>query len=148
MKPKDYLKFLANLDFYLTQEFTECQIDGVSYPVGQLADIHVYFVHYTTFEEAIAKWKERCARMDRENLFVLMVQRDGCTDEDITSFAKLPYRHKVIFTAKEVQDCPCAYFIPGTVSENGDVINLCDFKGKFTGKRWIDDFDYVGFLNG
>ena len=31
---------------------------------------------------------------------------------------------------------------------NGDVINLCDYQGKFTGKRWIDEFDYVSFLNG
>lgn len=148
MKPGDYLKFLANLDFYLAQDFTECHIDGVSYPVGKLVDIYVYFVHYDTFEEAVSKWKERCARIDKENLFVMMVQRDGCTEDDIRAFQKLPYKNKVVFTAKEMKECTYAYYIPGTASKNGDVINLCDYQGKFTGKRWIDEFDYVNFLNG
>lgn len=148
MKPGDYLKFLANLDFYLAQDFTECHIDGGLYPVGKLVDIYVYFVHYDTFEEAVSKWKERCARIDKHNLFVMMVERDGCTEDDIKAFQRLPYKNKVIFTAKEKKGCPNAYYIPGTASKNGDVINLCDYQGKFTGKRWIDGFDYVGFLNG
>lgn len=28
-----------------------------------------------------------------------------------------------------------------------DSVNLCKYEGKFTGKRWIDEYDYVGFLN-
>jgi len=27
------------------------------------------------------------------------------------------------------------------------VMDLCKYKSKFTGRRWIDDYDYVGFLN-
>lgn len=33
------------------------------------------------------------------------------------------------------------------MQRNGDVIDLCMYEGKLTGKRWIDEYDYVGFLN-
>lgn len=27
------------------------------------------------------------------------------------------------------------------------VKNLCDYQSKFTGKRWLDEFDWISFLN-
>ena len=41
----------------------------------------------------------------------------------------------------------CSYHISGSEQPNGDVMDLSKYKGKFTGRRWIDDYDYVGFLN-
>ena len=40
----------------------------------------------------------------------------------------------------------------GLNSVNGDehiqnVKNLCDYQSKFTGKRWLDEFDWISFLN-
>lgn len=44
-----------------------------------------------------------------------------------------------------------AYYIKGTESKDGDkmnkIIGLTAYKGTFTGKRFIDDWDYVDFFN-
>lgn len=31
---------------------------------------------------------------------------------------------------------------------NNELMNLLAYKSKFTGERYLDDFDYVNFLNG
>ena len=37
-----------------------------------------------------------------DNIYIVMVQKDGCTEQDILSFDKLKFKHKVIFTAKDM----------------------------------------------
>ncbi len=142
----DYIRFLENLDYYLYQELVEIE-SAKAYPVAKLGDITICFMHYSSFEEAKKIWKKRAARINKNNLYVIMVQQNGCTKEILQRFDNLPYNHKIAFVAKPMSDIKCAYYIPGTEQENGDVMDLCQYKGKFTGKRWIDDFDYVGFLN-
>ena len=112
-----------------------------------LEDVRIYFVHYTSFDEAKAKWNERCGRVNMEKLYFMMTERDGCTDEQIKRFDELPYEHKVIFTRRQRDDIPSSFYIAGSEEENGEVRDLCLYKSKFTGERWIDGFDYVGFLN-
>lgn len=41
------------------------------YPVGKLEDIHVYFTHYETFEQAKQKWIERLKRLNMDNLYMI-----------------------------------------------------------------------------
>lgn len=148
--PEDYIKFLKNLKFYINQanlieDFIQSKEKG--YPVGMLADIRLYFVHYLTFYQAEQKWYERCKRINWSNLYIMMVERDSCTADNISEFDILPYNHKIIFTTSRRLDIKSSYYIPGTVDNNDEVIDLCLYKGKFTGKRWIDDFDYIDFLN-
>lgn len=120
---------------------------GGAYPVGLIDDVRVYFMHYKSFLKAKAKWKERVKRINWDNLYIIMVEGEGCTDEILKRFDALDYKHKVIFTAKSRPDIKSSYYIPGSeVSENA-VMDLCQYKSKFTGKRWLDDFDYVDFLN-
>ncbi len=76
-----------------------------------------------------------------------MVQKDGCTKQDILSFDKLKYKHKVIFTATEYPWCNSGYHIPKSEENEDNVRNLIEFKNKFTGKRWLDEFDWISFLN-
>lgn len=142
----DYIKFLENLDFYLNQPLIE--IENVeAYPVGKLADIKIYFMHYKTFDEAKKKWETRVKRINKENLYIIFVQRDGCTSEILKRFDNLPYKNKIAFTAKLMPNIKCSHHIVGSEQKCDEVIDLCSYKGKFTGKRWIDDFDYVDFLN-
>ena len=71
------------------------------YPVGRLDDIHVYFTHYGSFEQAKRKWDERLQRLNMDNLYVVMVEKDGCTEQDLAAFDQLNYKHKVVFTVRE-----------------------------------------------
>lgn len=79
-----------------------------------------------------------------------MVERDGCTYEDIQAFDKLPYEHKVIFVHKPMPEIKSACYIPGTELDGTDgqwVQPLTSYIHRFTSKRYIDQFDYVEFLN-
>lgn len=143
---EDYIKFLENLDYYLQQSLVEIQSDR-GYPVAKLDDITIYFMHYSTFDEAKRIWEKRTSRINQNNLYVILVQQNGCTEDLLKRFDNLPYEHKVALTAKPIQNIECFYYISGSEQPNGDVMDLCQYKGKFTGRRWIDDFDYVGFLN-
>lgn len=143
---EDYIKFLENLDYYLQQTLVEVESKR-GYPVAKLDDITIYFMHYSTFDEAKRTWEKRTARINKDNLYVILVQQNGCTEEVLTKFDKLSYKHKLALTARPMPDLECSYCIPGSEQPNGDVMDLCKYKGKFTGKRWIDDFDYVEFLN-
>lgn len=149
-KPSEFIKFLSQLEHYLYD--CEIQVDAESsaecgYPVGRLDDINVYFTHYESFEQAKRKWEERLKRLNMDNLYIVMVERDGCSKQDILSFDNLKYKHKVIFTAKEYPQFHSAYYIPESEENACNVKNLCLYKSRFTGKRWLDDFDWVSFLN-
>lgn len=143
---EDYLKFLKKLDYYLEQPLVEIESDK-DYLVAKLDDITIYFMHYLSFDEAKTTWKKRVARINRNNLYVIFVQQNGCTEQILREFDDLPYKHKLALTAKPMPEIQCSYCISNTMQRNGDVIDLCMYEGKLTGKRWIDEYDYVGFLN-
>lgn len=67
-----FIKFLRNIPKYLQTELTFCKEDNLSYPVGKLDDIKIYFQHYHSEQEAKQKWEERCKRINFENLFILL----------------------------------------------------------------------------
>lgn len=147
---KDFISFLKNLDYYLYA----CELvkdeelsNYYNYPVGILNDIKIYFQHYKSFEEAKAKWIERTKRVCIDNLYVVMVQGDDCTENDIDEFDKLNFKHKVCFTAREFPEYDSSYYIKGSEKNDKSVRNLCNHKGKITGKFWLDEFDWVTFLN-
>lgn len=147
--PKDYLKLIYHLRHYMNvkkmpKDRTESALTG--YQVGILDDIRLYFGHCPDFEWAREKWFERCRRVNYDNLYFIMIQRDGCSEEDLRKFDRYPSRHKVVFTTRERPDIKSAYYIPGA-TQDGQVIDLVGYKSKTTGRRWIDDFDYVSFLN-
>ena len=145
----DFVKFCENMKYYLSLEMVECDkkaehID-VAYPVGKLDDIYVYFVHYKTFEEAKWKWTHRIERINFDNLFLAMTDRDGGTDCVLERYAKLPYS-KVYFShiPHPVYDCVC--YIPGFEDQPqvDDVTQIINLKGQ----RLTDPyFDPIKFLN-
>lgn len=114
--------------------------------MAKLDDLILHLVHYHSFEEASRKWELRKKRMHFDNLYILMVDRDGCTYEDIVAFDALSYQHKVFLTYKERPEIKSAVCISGS-EENGHLLDICQYKAWWTGRRWLDDFDYVGFLN-
>jgi uncharacterized protein (DUF1919 family) len=74
------------------------------YPVGLLGDtIEIHFQHYASPQEAAEKWARRVQRITPEDdrLFFKMDDRDGCTPEHLKEFHRLPFRHKISFTATE-----------------------------------------------
>ena len=146
IKPSDYIKMLKSLKYYMECDLLETEEEGITYPVGILDDIKIYFQHYFSFEEAKRKWEERKARMDYNNLYVLFADTDRCTEKDIMEFDNLPYKNKAVFVNKPRVDIKSAVYIRGF--ENEDGVGICVYyKGKLSYKKYYDDFDYVAWFN-
>lgn len=149
MQNSDFVKFCENLDKYTGDnvkiEFID---DGIhNYPVGKLEDITIYFMHYKTSQEAEKKWIERSKRINKDNLFVMMVQRDDWKEEDLFNFDRLEYKNKVVFTYKEYPDIKSAFYIKG-FEKNKSVGHLFKFEKLLSLKKYYDQFEVIKFLNG
>lgn len=141
----DFVRLAENLEWYLEQEFVEAERKE-NCPVGILGDIKIDFVHYDTFEEGVLKWEERKKRINWDNLFFMGVEKDGCTYETIKRFDELPYENKVIFTHVRYPEFSSAYYIKGFEDRN-ELGVITFYKRQFRIRRYLDDFDYVDFLN-
>ena len=142
----DYVKLLENLRWYMEQPITPYQDNRFDYPCGMLGDIEIRFNHYKTFEEAVAKWEERKQRINWDNLYIIAIDGDNCTEESLHRFDNLPYKHKVIFTHLPRPDIQSAFYLKGFEDQSGVGVALY-FKKQFLIRRYLDDFDYVSFLN-
>ena len=78
-------------------------------------------------------------------MYIMMTDRDGCTLEDMQAFDALPYDNKVLFTCREHPDIASSFYIRGFEKETK--VGQLQEKMRITGKRYIDQFDYVEFLN-
>lgn len=143
----DYVKMLENLEWYMKQPILPYEDERFEYPTGMLGDIEIRFNHYETLEEGIEKWEERKKRIDWNNLFIMGIDGDDCTYESLKRFDALPFKNKVIFTHKQYPEIKSAYYIPGFEDQDGIGV-LLYFKKQFLVRRYLDDFDYVSFLNG
>ncbi|AKD38404.1 hypothetical protein I926_05400 [Pasteurella multocida subsp. multocida OH4807] len=141
---KDFLRYLQNIEFYQSQPLEFIQTEK-TYPVGKLADLHIHFMHYHNEQEAREKWQQRSQRMNLENLFIIMTDRDGCTYQDLVEFDALPFKNKVVFTNKDYPELKSAVKISGFEQEEM-VGDLSEYTG-FNGKRYYDQFDYVAWFN-
>lgn len=141
----DFIKLCEKLKWYLEQEMLE--VKGEKKPAGMLGDIKISFVHYNTFTEGAEKWEKRKQKINWDNLFIIGTDKDGCTYETLRRFEQLPYENKVIFTHVKYPEFPSAYYIRG-FEENSELGVITLFKEQFLKRRYLDDFDYIRFLNG
>lgn len=148
IEPKDFIKFVSNIDSYSKYSlvFDKNLSDEKGYPVAELGDIKIYFVHYHSSEEAQNKWINRYKRIDKHNMFIMMSERDGCTFEDLVNFDKLPYKNKIVLTKREYPEIHSAIYIPGfeNCDELGDVFRM---PKKICLHKYYDVFDFVKWLN-
>jgi len=150
---EDYVEFAKNFEYYSKCELIETKIGGVEYPVGKLVPndeehipITVHFRHYKSFEEAKNKWFERYSRVDFNNLFFIYEFYDDIYDEELLyEFEKIPY-NKVILTHKKIDGLKND-FVLSCYQQNKPVAKVMRYRG-LSGKRYLDEFDYVAFLNG
>lgn len=141
----DFVKMAGNLKWYMKQELKESEEQSTC-PIGLLGDIKIYFIHYDSFDQGRIKWEERKRRINWENIFVVGSEKDGCTYETIKNFEQLPFENKVIFTHTEYPEFPSACCIKG-FEDQKELGIIIDFKKQALKRRYLDDFDYVSFLN-
>ena len=148
LSPNDFVRYLQNIEFYQRQSLTFIQSEK-PYPVAKLADLKVHFMHYRNSQEAEQKWLARSARMNLDNLFIMMTDKDdaqGIAYEELASFDQLPFKNKVVFTRKPYPEFKSAFYIKGFEKQN-QVGDLFTFSG-WNGVKYYDQFDYVAWFNG
>jgi len=152
IRPSDFIKFCANLQHYIHSKLifqdASLYLPNLTdiYPVALLDDIVIYFLHYSTEEEARQKWEERSKRINYDNIRCILVERDGCTEKDLFEFSQLPYPTASL-VHKPMLNIPNTYYVRGFEQETelGDIMVFK--KNAYCGHKYFDDFDFVSFLN-
>lgn len=80
--------------------------------MGEIYGRKIYGVHYNSYKDLKSKWDIRCKRINWNNVYVLMIERDGCTFNDLKRFDNLPYKNKVVFTKKKYDEIKNSFVIP------------------------------------
>ena len=152
MTGEDYIKALENWKDFLNTEIVEDTNSDETYPIGiGYLGIRIHFLHYATFEEAIEKWNQRKMRIKPDNQFFMFTNFGGGGNSYLKRFDKLPFKHKVVFTAEKHPDIKSAVYLKGfkrfcKLYKEG-VPNIWMTQNLITGKRFIDQFDYVSWFN-
>ena len=143
----DFIRFVENLEWYLKQPILPAYEEGISFPVGMVGDIKIYFMHYDSFEDAVRAWERRIQRVDLNNLFIIGCERERCVYETLKQFDRLPYKNKVVFTQKDYPEFSSAFHIRG-FEDKEELSNVLEFrKDCFWKRRYMDSFDYVSFFD-
>lgn len=102
--PEKYL-LRTELTFIPRSKYPELMAKP-GYPIGQLDDVEVHFLHFLSETEAREKWIRRIDRMnwDKTRWFVKFDDRDNCTDELIHEFHQLNYPNKISFTKRKFKE--------------------------------------------
>jgi len=117
----DYIKFVSNFKYYLNLKLKFIdykdskyydKTKNITYPIGLLGDIEIFFVHYTSKEQVLEKWNRRIKRIDYQNIIFKFNDQNGCTLEDVNKFLNLPYKNKLFFSVKKefIKDKNCYKF--------------------------------------
>lgn len=92
---EDFNKFAENYSSYLLYDMKDITnlANGYDCPKGQLDNIVINFIHYATYKEAEAKWKERTSRITDEVVLVSFTENIDVVEQ----FDKINIKKKIIF---------------------------------------------------
>lgn len=146
---EEFIRFCTYLDEYLSLAVEECTSVQKSFPVGVLhgthGDVHIYFMHYESFEQAVAKWNERKERINYDNLYIIM-EAQRCTSDILAKFNDIPYANKVILTDGISEIAHSFPIRSDFYGESYWPSKLLEYppRGLY---RYMEQFDYVTFIN-
>lgn len=154
VKGDDYLTFCENLKYYSSCDIVQVADIDREYPVGRIMpldhnykEITIFFQHYKSFDEAKRKWVERFQRINWDNMFFIWEFYDTLYDNQLLydfDQAELPGK-KILLLHREIPDVKNS-FVFSCYKEDLPTAKAFEYKG-ISGKRYLDEFDYVSFLN-
>lgn len=142
MHQRDFLQLAANPDLvYGELHFIHSDCD---YPVAELNGITIYFNHSKTEEEARCSWERRAKRINRDNIFLILYDREDITEEDIRAFGQIPCRGRLVLSNREYPHIPYVKTMKPSNRLFGQQFIDRDWLGFRTFEK---HFDYVSWLN-
>lgn len=94
----EYIELLENFDLFISSTLTEVNDCNVTFPVGQIIGIKIYFMHYKTFQDAKDAWERRLKRIDKNNLGIIFPNLTRGDDKIIERFERLSFKNKIAFS--------------------------------------------------
>ncbi|MBR6572205.1 MAG: DUF1919 domain-containing protein [Clostridia bacterium] len=145
-----FFTFVENLEGFLNVDLTEVKDSELEYPVGRLQfnekTVDVFFMHYKTFEQANNKWNDRRKRVDFSNIYIIYLTA-FVSEEDIARFDALPYKNKMLIADKNPTNSKNVVTHDVFLKKDYKPGEILTYKSVFSLKRYMDDIDYIGFLN-
>ena len=147
----DFIAFVQHLKEYLDTDIIEIPNSDTPYPMGEMIynniPVRLHFMHYDTFEQAKQKWNERKKRINWNNIYVILTIESNATQEDISLFDNLPYNNKLLIVDKNEFNYTHAVTCSVFQKKNYRHGKILDYTSRFSKKRYMDEIDYVSFLN-
>lgn len=149
-----FLTYVAGIGYYRSAPLLDggsLRQGGRRYPVGLLAgsgrwpELKIHFLHYASFDHALKKWRERSERIDPAQLCVVLHAK-RMEPSELERFLRLPVERKVVLGYPTLPLSHPSIFKLHSLREFAPG-RILDFRG-WTGRRYLDDFDFVSFLNG
>lgn len=147
---EDFIFAMENFDKFISWPLAEDISANHGYPCGiGYGGVLVHFIHYKSWDDAIQKWESRKSRINRDNMAIMLCDMqdengDGCQLKLIERFEKLPFKNKIIFSDNEYPGYSSVVYLP---SWTRDIEGIYQTVHRIFGKRPIDDFDFVGYIN-
>jgi len=150
----DYILFCRDVKYYVNCPLEDLSGEGQfrrSYPVGLLVgdaehpSVPLYFMHYDTFENARLKWVERAQRIDYDNIYyVLHCFNAKASMAELTEFDRLPGKRLCVLH-EDVASVGNKAVVDIDDDRPGKIL---EYRKSKPWKRYLEDVDYVSFLNG
>ncbi len=138
---------ILDLENVMSSELKFFDHTEYKFPCARVGDgITLHFTHYHSEEDALEKWNARKSRVDMSNLFIVVLERDGLTKDDILALGRVKARGIVVFCANDYSDIPYACYVP-SLSENGQVEGFLDRVWFDDHKKYEEVFDFVKWFN-
>ena len=146
MTQPDFVKLVLDIEYYKEKDLVFFKHPEYTGPCARLGDITVHFTHYATAEEAEKKWHERFDRLNKDNIFIFLEERDGLTKDEMLAIGELNVKGIVVFTANEYPDIPYALYLP-KYHDDGEVGNILSRKYLDDSREYEQYFDFVKWFN-
>lgn len=141
----DFIRFIRDIRHYISQDlmFTSSEWD---FPVAKLDDVQIMFNHAKDAEEAKNDWNKRCSRINYDNLYIILYDRDGISEQDIRCLSDVPCKRLVVLSEREYPDIN---YVKTIHKPKRSRPNDCTFldKDRFGLRTFEKQFDFVGWLN-
>ncbi len=142
----EFIRFIRDLPHYMAQElnFVPSEWD---FPVAKLDDVRIMFNHAKTEDEAREAWNSRRSRINYDNLYIILYDRDGVTREDIESLRSIPCKRLVVLSEREYPDLDYVKTIHKPPKPRPNDCTFLD-KDEFGMRTFEKQFDFIAWLNG
>jgi hypothetical protein len=146
----DFLFFVSNIKAFSKSDMYQIPDTNYSYPIGAIKlrerIIKIGLVHYSTFDEGKRKWEERFKRIDYNNLFIIWEGKD-ITREQLESFKGIQYPKQVYSLDCEDFSKLYPFYVGHIMYRSWFPGKIIEYKHLLSLKRYLDDFNYIKFLN-